>query len=314
MTNSTASTEQTVAAIVAERQKYEGWIAALEAKRDSTPPHVYERVHADYTARMQRASEQLVGHRAAVQDLANDLSDRLAYLDIEDVKHRDELAEAQLRSAVGEFTPEFCEDQIRKAELALKALDDERTSLSHQLARFRSILDMTQPAVPAPAPPRKPRAAEDATTLAPQAEQTARKDFDELAFLKSVVTRTEERPEVSQPRPIPAGSDRTRPQAAGSPSSSRDQSGPHAPPAAVRSPKPAPAAETEVTSREPATDEGPGVDNRRTSAREMRGTVPSYLKDVPAEQMKTLKCQECDTLNYPTEWYCERCGAELAAL
>jgi len=34
----------------------------------------------------------------------------------------------------------------------------------------------------------------------------------------------------------------------------------------------------------------------------------------PIEQSKTLKCQECGALNYPTEWYCERCGAELAAL
>jgi hypothetical protein len=32
------------------------------------------------------------------------------------------------------------------------------------------------------------------------------------------------------------------------------------------------------------------------------------------EQSKTLKCNECGALNYPTEWYCERCGAELAAL
>ena len=29
---------------------------------------------------------------------------------------------------------------------------------------------------------------------------------------------------------------------------------------------------------------------------------------------KTLKCGECGTMNLPTEWYCERCGAELAAL
>jgi hypothetical protein len=29
---------------------------------------------------------------------------------------------------------------------------------------------------------------------------------------------------------------------------------------------------------------------------------------------KSLKCSECGTLNLPTEWYCERCGAELAAL
>ncbi len=29
---------------------------------------------------------------------------------------------------------------------------------------------------------------------------------------------------------------------------------------------------------------------------------------------KTLKCGDCSALNLPTEWYCERCGAELAAL
>ena len=35
---------------------------------------------------------------------------------------------------------------------------------------------------------------------------------------------------------------------------------------------------------------------------------------ITAEQPKTLKCAECGAMNYPTEWYCERCGAELAAL
>lgn len=32
------------------------------------------------------------------------------------------------------------------------------------------------------------------------------------------------------------------------------------------------------------------------------------------EAAKTLKCRECGTMNLPTEWYCENCGAELAAL
>ena len=32
------------------------------------------------------------------------------------------------------------------------------------------------------------------------------------------------------------------------------------------------------------------------------------------EPVKILKCQECGTMNLPTEWYCEQCGAELAAL
>ncbi|MFI5243145.1 MAG: hypothetical protein ACHQRL_09060, partial [Gemmatimonadales bacterium] len=43
--------------------------------------------------------------------------------------------------------------------------------------------------------------------------------------------------------------------------------------------------------------------------------MPIVLRtSAVTEQVKTLKCNECGALNYPTEWYCERCGAELAAL
>lgn len=34
--------------------------------------------------------------------------------------------------------------------------------------------------------------------------------------------------------------------------------------------------------------------------------------DNRRESEKTLKCPECGALNYATEWYCERCGGELA--
>ena len=33
-----------------------------------------------------------------------------------------------------------------------------------------------------------------------------------------------------------------------------------------------------------------------------------------AVQEKTLRCPDCGAMNYPTEWYCEKCGGELAAL
>ena len=36
--------------------------------------------------------------------------------------------------------------------------------------------------------------------------------------------------------------------------------------------------------------------------------------DSNAEPEKTLKCRDCGTMNVATEWYCENCGAELAAL
>jgi hypothetical protein len=33
-----------------------------------------------------------------------------------------------------------------------------------------------------------------------------------------------------------------------------------------------------------------------------------------ATATRTLRCGECGAMNRPTEWYCEKCGAELAAL
>jgi hypothetical protein len=45
---------------------------------------------------------------------------------------------------------------------------------------------------------------------------------------------------------------------------------------------------------------------------------PSVLPTPPAdegvEEPRTLKCRDCGTMNLPTEWYCEQCGAELAAV
>jgi hypothetical protein len=63
--------------------------------------------------------------------------------------------------------------------------------------------------------------------------------------------------------------------------------------------------ETEV----PAQDEG--VTGSATAFDDL-----AFLRSlsVSPEQTKTLRCTECNTMNFPTEWYCERCGGELAAL
>jgi len=42
--------------------------------------------------------------------------------------------------------------------------------------------------------------------------------------------------------------------------------------------------------------------------------VKSRSEAARPDAAKTLKCPECGTANYPTEWYCERCGGELATM
>jgi len=142
------------------------------------------------------------------------------------------------------------------------------------------------PVEPAPAPVAAPVAAPRApATGSPMAGSPS---FDELAFLNSVVGRASVPLKAEPPAPRPS-----RPI-----SELRDTAADRM----VASPPAAPAA---PASRAPAAGEpieesesGPlGRPTPRTS-----------------QAIKTLKCSECGTLNYPTEWYCERCGGELAAL
>ncbi|MGH7530438.1 MAG: hypothetical protein ACREMN_08665 [Gemmatimonadales bacterium] len=55
---------------------------------------------------------------------------------------------------------------------------------------------------------------------------------------------------------------------------------------------------------------------KRASGAQFQPLSASPLGPMNAESdvVKTLKCRECGTMNVATEWYCENCGAELAAL
>ena len=123
--------------------------------------------------------------------------------------------------------------------------------------------------------------------------------FDELAFLNSVVGRTS----AQRPAPPAETDGRTSDSARSAP----PPAAPAAPPvqpgtpvAPIIEPGSAPPKRASVVAPAPidTSNDGPlGRPTPRTS-----------------QAIKTLKCQECGTLNYPTEWYCERCGGELAAL
>ncbi len=58
----------------------------------------------------------------------------------------------------------------------------------------------------------------------------------------------------------------------------------------------------------------PDPDALITEAAIRRETPTKLVSDADETEKKTLKCDECGTMNRPTEWYCESCGAELAAL
>jgi len=56
------------------------------------------------------------------------------------------------------------------------------------------------------------------------------------------------------------------------------------------------------------------ADSTRAAPSSASATPTPSSNDDDQEPDRTLKCRECGAMNLPTEWYCEQCGAELAAM
>ncbi len=280
---------EAITALLQERRRYEGWLDALEARRGTTPAHVYARVHADYEGRLSAVLEQLGGRSAELQHTVDELKTKVAALQSDEDAKRDERAEAELRAAVGEYAQERWEELSRTADAEIAQIEGKRGETAAELAQLQQLLNMasarrTTPAAkvpPAEVAPVAPAAAPAAAAPPSAAPPASGSKFDELAFLDSVVDRKTE----------PKGTPRVEPK-----------------PAARSAP-----AATLADAPEAASLNNLAVPAARRSATQS-DSVPVFLRDVPTEQTKSLKCAECGTMNYPTEWYCERCGGELAAM
>jgi hypothetical protein len=321
-----------VAALMLERQRYEDWIAQLESRRSITPPHVFERVRGDYEARLREVMQQLSGRTAEVQATVAALTERLARMQSEETAIRDERYEAELRSHVGEVTAAQWSAIERESDERIAKLTSERTTVTGEIARLQQLLSMTGGRMPSSDGAASGGDSRRTEKAADRSEPPRSGSFDELEFLKSVTDGGRAAAAAAKGKgasqPATQGSSapaRTSAAVPRSPTPVRGAGGVSdlgitpigstngAPPNAGLASAPEPTfsgsesgSATNNGSEEPPKDAPPGLDPTEA--------VPSFLRDVPQEQTKTLRCGECDAMNFPTEWYCERCGAELAGM
>lgn len=340
MTDSSRSMSE-VPGLVEERRRYEGWLTALEARRESTPKHVFDRVRADYRARLERVAEQLASHRQAIEEEKASLQSRLSLLEAEERLQRDERAELDLRSHVGELVGDDAAAAFGAVDETINKLVGEKDGLSARVAELQGLLDDGAPRPEPEAPPAEaPAAGEAETAMATEASATVEAaaarvsteieaaDVDEEAAAVEVERDRAAEPVVAPPAAAAAA---PQPPVRGA-SGSFDEL---AFLSSVVGKDPRQSAQIERRSSEPllrASDnldrDDPlaesllaGIDkNKRKTgdqplAANVSANTPIVLRPAGTmEQSKTLKCNECGAMNYPTEWYCERCGAELAAL
>jgi hypothetical protein len=265
--------------LLKERQRYEEWLAALEDKRASTSDAVYQRVHADYDSRLREVSGKLAERAGELRENIDALTLRLEEISRQETEQREARQEAELRAAVGEYSDKQWKEIGGAWDKELTRLIKEKSTVDAQLTELNRIfaLSMKEKQLGSIAPARSTGG--DGISRTPISPVVPRPGVPELPTLNP----------PSRPEQNPGNRIQT----------------PSNPPPSTRSPF------DNFPVLRPATSTPPA-----TTAVATPPSVPKSggAHDPRAEQHKTLKCPECGAANYPTEWYCERCGGELATM
>jgi hypothetical protein len=275
--------DNSIEALLEQRAQYEQWLGKLESAGNKAPEAVRRKVRADYEVRLRGVIERLRGHSATIAEELQRHQGAQSELDGHRRDAEEELAEAEVRHMVGEFGDEEWRRISEESERKLGGLRDQLKSVGAEIGRLMEVQGLIAAPTKAAAPPPPPQ--------------------------EPFIERSPPPPPPPPPAepmaesPAPRAAPRQTPARAPEPAAAADEL------AFLKSvadePKPAAA---------PRRQSNPGAGAAPQSSRAVE-TAPAPAGKAGAPGVaKTLKCGECGTLNRPTEWYCERCGAELAGI
>jgi hypothetical protein len=266
--------------LLKERQRYEEWLAALEDKRANTPDSVYQRVQSDYQTRLREVSSKLAERAGELRENIDALSVRLEEITRQETQQREARQEAELRAAVGEYTDKQWKEIGGAWDKELARLFKDKNAVDAQLNELNRIFALS--------------------IKEKQSEAAALARANSGDGFRAPISPVLPRPAVPNPPALNPPSRVEQPAA-------RTQN-PSVPASPARSP----------FDQFPVLRPGGGsaTPPQTTAAVATPPSVPKSggANDPRSEQHKTLKCPECGAANYPTEWYCERCGGELATM
>jgi len=295
------------------RQQITAWLDRLDSAGSKAPESVRTKVRADYRARLGQVVAQLGTHGDLIAStLAGLRAQSKEYMQsrLEEYEIR---AEAELRHTVGEYT----DDEWQLVELEssgkIEGFDQELGRLAGEIARLEEVQALIMPAPAraqaAPAPEFTHEREEIRVTHGHEIEMPVMLDPEPLTVSEQPALTL-----VRDEGPLPPMPKPEAPRFVPRPGTPKAQS----PARAI----PFPQAGQQQTSQTTQTTAGP-TDELAFLRSVTLDSAPQHARPTPqadredrASQTvaRTLKCGECGSLNRPTEWYCERCGAELATL
>jgi hypothetical protein len=301
------------------RQQITSWLDRLDAAGSRAPESVRTKVRADYRARLGQVVAQLGTHADLIASTLEGLRAQAKHYLQSRSEEYEIRSEAELRHTVGEYT----DDEWQLVELEssgkIEGFDHELTRLASEIGRLEEVQALIMPAparaATAPAAQATPEREEIHVTHGLDMEMPPMLDQEPLSGEQPALTLVRDQVTPAPPRP-------EAPRFVPRPGSPKPRES--APARAIPFPT-APQQATQATQTGVPTDElaflrSVTLDSAPASARPAShpatpAPTPQDKEDRASQTVaRTLKCGECGSLNRPTEWYCERCGAELAAL
>ena len=339
--------------LLQERAQFTSWLARLDSSGDavaSVPEGVRHRVRGDYEARLHAVIEELRSHVAGIEEQLEEYRARKYELTRREAQAKEMMSEAEVRHAVGEYDEAKWQTIRGDTARVLVSVREELSKTNQEIERLAEVhaLIVTpvaepepelEPVAPPPTPPpamQPPRLAEPSRASAevpliliepdlappspmPTPVQAAHPPAHDTPIRTPVGGKPAPKPAPVKPKEdapartlwFPSG----KPTEA-SPGGKMDELAFLKSVSSADQPPPKRASGGFKTAEAPASatpsQSGPVVINSDPFS--TKGPESAKERGSQTVAPKTLKCGECGTMNRPTEWYCERCGAELAAL
>ncbi len=319
MSRKSRTTLSVVEKLIEQRRLFQDWLVKLDGGIEGMPPKVVARVRNDYRTRLESVMAELAEHQDSLQGALGEARQRHDELDGQQNAKREELAELRLRKHVGELDEDRFRVQSGEFKNALDALGKELTNALRDIERYEEILDIIGAPEPLPEPSRE----DDADAVGASApgghgrdlddpdrpaggrnddsKDSGRDALDELAFLRSVTGAGAPKRAAKAPPPAPPRS-----------AANTAPEPPRASPVAVQAPPPQAAV---AAAPDTGLNAAPGLVHMPADEPQTKPAAGAAGRSTPGAtgKDKSMKCGECGAPNLPTEWYCEKCGAELSA-
>jgi hypothetical protein len=282
-------TDNSIEALLEQRAQFEQWLAKLDSTANKAPQAVRQKVRADYESRLHGVIDRLRSHSATIADELHRHQTTQGDLDAQRRQAEEELAEAEVRHVVGEFGEDEWRRISEESEGRLNGLKEQLNTVGREIARLAEVQSLIAAPVRVPDVPAVARAA-------PAADDV----IEHSPLPPPPMEPAAEAPPPQKPAPKQQPP-RVR---------EHDHAGAQDELAFLKS-----VADEDAKPAAPRRPSSPGPSGSAQGSRAVETAPPPPSPGGKAGApgvAKTLKCGECGTLNRPTEWYCERCGAELA--